>query len=71
MPAPLSAERMKEIARVVATSPTMDGAAVALGYKNRNVLSVTIATNADLRDLVLKARIKARRPTWARRDLNA
>jgi ribosomal protein L15E len=40
MPAPLSEARMKEIARVVATSPTMAGAATTLGYKNERSLRV-------------------------------
>ena len=40
MPAPLTRERMEEIARVVASSPTMDGAALALGYKNERSLRV-------------------------------
>lgn len=67
MPAPLSEARMKEIARVVAASPTMDVAAAALGYKSRNVLSVRIANNGVLREMVRKARTKAKRPTWERR----
>lgn len=66
MPAPLTEARMKEIARVVATSPTMDGAAVALGYKNGRSLTVAIVKRPVLRTLVKRARRDAGRPTWER-----
>lgn len=66
MPAPLSEARMREIARVVATSPTMDGAAVALGYANGRSLSVSIAVVPGLRDEVFKARKRAGRKSYRR-----
>ena len=68
MPAPLSEARMKEIARVVATSPTMDGAAVALGYASGRSLSVSIAVNLRLREAVRQARVRRGLPTrqWRR-----
>lgn len=66
MPAPLSVERMKEIARVVASSPTMDGAAATLGYKNGRSLTVAIVKRPVLRTLVKRARKDAGRPTWER-----
>jgi len=64
MPAPLTEARMREIARVVATSPTMDGAALALGYKNANTLANVVAKNAALRQAVRESRVAAGRPTW-------
>ena len=64
MPAPLSEARMKEIARVVATSPTMAGAAITLGYKNGDSLRATIRQRSDLREHVRAARKSAGRPTW-------
>lgn len=67
MPAALTEARKKEIARVVASSPTMAGAAVALGYKNKNSLAVTIACNLSLREEVRKARVRAGRPTFEKR----
>jgi hypothetical protein len=62
---------MEEIARVVASSPTMDGAAVTLGYKNANTLSVLIAMRHDLKETVRRARQKAGRPTYEWKRLNA
>lgn len=64
MPAPLSEARMKEIARVVATSPTMDGAATTLGYANGRSLTALITKRPDLRLKVKKARQAAGRPLW-------
>jgi len=67
MPAPLTEQRMKEIARVVATSPTMDGAATTLGYANGRSLTATIVQRDDLRRLVRAARKEAGRPTFGAR----
>lgn len=64
MPAPLTEQRMKEIARVVATSPTMDGAATTLGYKDGGSLSRSIMAKPLLRQAVREARVRAGRKTW-------
>ena len=64
MPAPLTRERMEEIARVVASSPTMDGAALALGYKNGRSLTALIVSRPVLRNAVRKSRKAAGRATW-------
>lgn len=56
MPAPLTEQRMKEIARVVASSPTMAGAAVTLGYSSRESLASVISRTAPLKRAVRDAR---------------
>lgn len=62
MPAPLSEARMREIARVVATSPTMAHAAVVLGYPTCATFRSCVSQNKPLRALIAAERIRRGRP---------